>query len=186
VWPIPQALGLLVAFATWAALGLDQPGWLRSGEVDRYTSWLAAVSVPLTSAALAWFIISGRVDLDTATEGLSGLPRWAIPLAGLGFSLVNPTVEEILFRGVLQTALDRTYGNAAAAIAVQGIAFGAIHLNGVPGGPLGMAMAGLWGTMLGIVRHRTGSIRLPWLVHVLANATMFILIAATAIDDGTL
>lgn len=186
VWPIPQAVGLLVAFATWAALGRDQPDWLRPGKIDRNTLWVAAASVPLTSAALAWFITSGRTDLDTATEGLAGLPMWAIPLAGVGFSVVNPTVEEILFRGALQTALTSAFGNVAVPIVVQGIAFGAIHLNGVPGGALGMAMAGLWGTVLGIVTHRTGSIRLPWLVHVVANATMFTVIAAMAISDRTL
>ncbi|MEZ5383812.1 MAG: CPBP family intramembrane glutamic endopeptidase [Microthrixaceae bacterium] len=186
VWPIPQALGLLVAFATWTAFGRDQPDWLRAGTVDRTTFWLAAASVPLTSTALAWFITSGRTDLDTAAEGLVGLPAWAIPLAGIGFSLANPTVEEILFRGALQTALTRTLGNVGLSVVLQGIAFGAIHFNGVPGGPLGMAMAGLWGTVLGIVRHRTGSIRIPWLVHVFANATMFTVIATMAINDGIL
>lgn len=186
VWPIPQALGLLAAFGVWAVVGRDRPDWLYAGEVERNAFWLAAVSVPLTSAALTWFITSGRVDLNTATEGLADLPMWAIPLAGLGFSLVNPTVEEILFRGALQTALISTLGNTTGAIVVQGMAFGAIHLNGVPGGPLGMLMAGVWGTVLGTVRHRTGSIRLSWLVHVLANATMFTVIAAMAIDDGTL
>lgn len=186
VWPIPQALGLLIGLVVWAALGREQPDWLLAGMVDRNTFWLAAASVPLTSAALAWFITSGRTDLDTATEGLAGLPMWAIPLAGVGFSLVNPTVEEVLFRGALQTALTGTFGNAAAPIVVQSVAFGAIHLNGVPGGPLGMAMAGLWGTVLGVVRHRSGSIRLAWMVHVLANATMFTIIAVMAINDGTL
>lgn len=71
---------------------------------------------------------------QAATEGLQPLPLWVLPLAGLGFVVANPTVEEILFRGALQTMITERSGRPAVGIALQGVAFGAIHLNGVPGG----------------------------------------------------
>ncbi len=186
VWPIPQVLGLVVAGTGFAVAGLRAPAWILAGSVDRLTGWLAVVTVPLTTTALIAFIASGRTDLETATEGLDGLPLWVLPLAGLGFALVNPTVEEVLFRGVLQDLLHDVSDRPAIAVAGQAVAFGAIHLDGVPGGPLGMLMAGGWGAVLGIVRFRSGSIRLPWLVHVAANITIFTTVTLLAVRDGVL
>lgn len=114
------------------------------------------------------------------------LPRWVLPLAGASFALLNPTVEEVLFRGALQTMVFDVSARPTLAIVVQGAAFGAIHLGGVPGGPLGMVMAGAWGAVLGVIRHRTGSIRVPWLVHVCANVGIFTTVVVMARSEGTL
>lgn len=105
---------------------------------------------------------------------------------GVGFAIVNPTVEEVLFRGVLHELLVEVTHRPTVAIVGSSVAFGAIHLAGVPGGPLGMVMAAGWGAVLGVVRHRSGSIHLPWLVHVAANATIFTTITVLAVRDGVL
>lgn len=187
VWPIPPALGLGAAATAWHFSGRRDPiRWLGPSVADRPAAVLALISLPLTVTALVAFIVSGRTDIDTATEGIQGLPVWLILLAGLGFALVNPTVEEVLFRGVLQTAMATAWGSPSLAIAAQAAAFGAIHLRGVPGGPLGMAMAAVWGAALGVIRHRTQSIRIPWLVHVIANLAIFTSIVALGYRDGIL
>ena len=186
VWPIPQMLGLIVAVTALGRAGLPRPAWSGAGTADRTTLLLAIVTIPLTTVALVGFIASGRTDLETATEGLDAVPVWVLPLAGLGFALVNPTVEEVLFRGVLQEMLVDRSRDAVIAIVGQAVAFGAIHLDGVPGGPLGMAMAGGWGAVLGLVRHRSGSIRLAWIVHVTANITIFTTVTVLAVRDGVL
>lgn len=186
VWPIPQLLGLGIASLILRGHGQAWPTWLGRPKPDRAALILAAASVPLTTAALVAFIASGRTDLEDATEGLASLPLWVLPLAGLGFVMANPTVEEILFRGALQTMITDRTGSAAVGIGIQGVAFGAIHLNGVPGGWLGMLMAGAWGIMLGIVRHRTDSIRLAWVVHVLANVAIFATVTGLALREGVL
>lgn len=186
VWPIPQFVGLCLAALLLRRLGTPRPEWLGPGRHDRLSLHLAWVSVPLTTVALAVFIVSGRTDLQTATEGLQSIPLWVLPLAGVGFALLNPTVEEVLFRGVLQTMVFDVSARPALAIVVQGAAFGTIHLGGVPGGPLGMAMAGAWGAVLGVIRHRTGSIRLPWLVHACANVVIFTTVVVMALSEGTL
>jgi membrane protease YdiL (CAAX protease family) len=186
VWPIPQLLGLGVAALIVRRQKLAWPTWLECTKPDRAAFVLAAASVPLTTAALVVFIASGRTNLEDATEGLASLPLWVLPLAGLGFVLANPTVEEVLFRGALQTMITDGTGSPAVGIGIQGVAFGSIHLNGVPGGWLGMLMAGGWGVMLGIVRHRTDSIRLAWVVHVLANVAIFATVTGLAVRDGVL
>ncbi|MGB7651377.1 MAG: type II CAAX endopeptidase family protein [Gallionella sp.] len=186
VWPIPQLIGLVVAVLVLRRLGIECPVWLRRGTPDRLALILAIASVPSTTVALVAFIASGRTDLEAATEGLSSLPLWVVPLAGIGFVLANPTVEEVLFRGALQTVVAERSGSITAGIVVQGVAFGAIHLNGVPGGPLGMVMAGGWGLVLGVVRHRTNSIRLAWVVHVFANIAIFTTVTGLALRDGIL
>lgn len=186
IWPIPQLIGLAIAAVVLHRKGVERPTWLGRGSSDRFALVLAIASIPPTAFALIGFIASGRTDLETATEGLSALPLWLLPLAGLGFVIANPTGEEVLFPGALQTAIIQRTGSAAAGIVIQGLAFGAIHLNGVPGGPLGMVMAGGWGMILDIITHRTRSIRLAWVVHVLANIAIFSTVTPLALRDGIL
>ncbi len=186
VWPIPPLLGLAAAGIVLWRLGWGRPAWIGPGRPDRGAQLLAAASVPVTTITLVAFITSGRTDLDAATEGLQSLPTWTLPLAGVGFVLVNPTVEEILFRGLLQTMVADVSARPRLGIAAQAIAFGAIHVDGVPGGPLGVALAAGWGAVLGVVRHRTGSIRLVWIVHALANVAIYSTVVVLAVDDGIL
>jgi hypothetical protein len=47
-------------------------------------------------------------------------------------------------------------------------------------------MAGLWGAMLGYVRYRTNGLRLVWLVHVAANATIYTTLVVAARVKGVL
>ena len=109
-----------------------------------------------------------------------------LPLVGVGFVIADSTLDEVLFCGTLQTMVAQHTRSAVADIGVQGVAFGAIHLNGVPGGPLGLAMAGGWGIVLAIVTHRTRSIRLAWSVRVLANIAIFSTVTALALRDDIL
>lgn len=186
VWPIPQLLGLVAAAALLRRHCFAVPDWLGPGRSDRAARLLAVASVPITTLALVAFIASGRTDLDSATEGLQSLPPWTLPVAGLGFVLVNPTVEEILFRGLVQTMVVDVVGRSSVGIVAQAVGFGAIHIDGVPGGVLGVLMAAAWGVVLGTVRHRTDSIRVPWVVHALANLTIYVTVVTLAIEDGVI
>jgi uncharacterized protein len=187
VWPIPPAVALAVYVGvTWRHAALGFRAWFRVGDRDRTGLVVAVCSIPLTTLALVAFIVSGRTDLAEATNGLHGLPVAVLVLAGVGFALVNPAVEELLFRGLLQPALVSVGLGAAVAVTLQALAFGALHLNGVPGGALGMAMAMLWGAMLGYVRHRTNGLLLVWVVHVAANATIYTTLVITASARGVL
>ena len=81
-------------------------------------------------------------------------------------------VEEAIIRGVLQTALERVSGPILA-IVVQAVAFGVLHIVGVPTGIVGAVMAGGWGMLLGLMRWRTRGLLSPCVAHVVADATIF-------------
>ena len=49
-----------------------------------------------------------------------------------------------------------------------------------------MVMAGVWGILLGVVRHRTHSIRLAWIVHVFANIVIYVTVIVLASRGGFL
>ena len=100
---------------------------------------------------------------------------WLLVAAGAVFSLMNAAVEEAIFRGVLQTALDKVSGPVVT-IAVQAIAFGVLHVVGVPHGVVGAVMAGGWGLLLGLMRWRTEGLLAPYLAHVTADDTIVCLL----------
>ena len=89
--------------------------------------------------------------------------------------MVNAAVEEAIFRGVLQEAATAAYG-VPLGIALQAVAFGLLHLVGVPSGVVGAVMAGGWGLALGILRWRTGGIVAPYLAHVAADLTIVLML----------
>jgi membrane protease YdiL (CAAX protease family) len=96
-------------------------------------------------------------------------------LAGACFSLMNALLEEIFFRGVTYDALESQWGWRTAVI-ISGALFGAFHIAGYPPGPLGAVMAGVYGIMLGWLRRRTGGLLWPTIAHVVADATIFVIL----------
>lgn len=166
-WPLNFVLGT----GTVIAIVRRQPElapsstWRARGRLS--WRWLGAFVVATTIGLWGWRLV---LDPDlSAARAL--LPDVALPLLLLGalaFATLNATFEELLFRGWL---LDRLHALASptAAVLLQGLAFGAIHWKGVPSGPAGFVLAGLWGTALGALRIHTRGLLTPWLAHVAAD-----------------
>jgi uncharacterized protein len=85
------------------------------------------------------------------------------------FSMANAAVEEGAYRGVILHALDRSLGPGFAALLLQAIAFGAIHIRGFPRGLLGVGLACIYGLLMGVIRRRAGGMFAPWLAHVFTD-----------------
>lgn len=83
--------------------------------------------------------------------------------------MVNAAVEEGAYRGVVQGALEATLGVGLAALCLQAVAFGALHMNGFPRGWVGVALACIYGVMMGILRRKSNGMLAPWLGHVLTD-----------------
>ena len=66
-----------------------------------------------------------------------------------------------------------------AAVVLQALAFGVLHLHGVPNGPVGMVMAGVWGLLLGVLRLRSRGLLAPYVTHIAADATIVVLMLPT-------
>ncbi len=77
--------------------------------------------------------------------------------------LVGPLLEELLFRGFLQSALAQALGERGALVATS-VLFSALH--GVAGLPILFALS----LFLGWLQLRTRCLWVPWSAHVLNNA----------------
>jgi membrane protease YdiL (CAAX protease family) len=102
-----------------------------------------------------------------------------VAVAGAFFSAFNALLEEVIFRGILLDALTAAIG-ASWAVVVQAVAFGVGHVHGYPPGPLGIALAAMYGLMLGLLRQRSGGLAAPWVAHVFADATIFWIVVTAA------
>ncbi len=110
----------------------------------------------------------GHETLRTLSENPGSLWPWV----SVGCAVVlAPIFEELLFRGMLQTAILRAFGRPWAAILVASACFAAIHTVGSINMPwYGVAAIFVLSIGLGIAFERTKRIGVPILMHVLFNA----------------
>ena len=180
-WPAPAAAAVIVAW--WlAGRGTGEhrwAPWLRRGRWTSDLPWLVAGMVVVTAGALAAWqrLFDGRLPREYV-DAARGQQWWIIVLAGVAFSLLNAAVEEVVFRGVLMSALSQVLG-LPAAVVLQALAFGVLHLHGVPDGPVGMVMAGVWGLLLGVLRLRSRGLLAPYVTHIAADVTIVVLMLPT-------
>jgi membrane protease YdiL (CAAX protease family) len=145
-------LGLTRLAPGWSALSLALvPGFLLVG-----AAWVGLLE------ALG-FEVEQQALLDVAGAGGLGPGEWA----ALAYGAVGaPIVEELLFRGLVYSALARTAGPARAAVG-SGVLFGLLHIAE----PAAVGPLILMGVVLGALRARTGSLA-PALVLHLGNNTL--------------
>jgi membrane protease YdiL (CAAX protease family) len=148
---------------------------VRFGRLGR-SEFGAILMIALVSAAalVAWVGLF-RPDLS---RFIALLPDWPIVpmlLLGIGFSIVNAILEELLWRGFLQSWL-LSVVKPAVAIVVQAVSFGAIHFTGFPGGIAGILLATVYGLMLGALAFRCKGLLAPCVAHVVADAVIFAII----------
>lgn len=180
-WPLPGLVAVVTA-GLLAHRSIRAPlwrSWVRRGRITPELPWLLASTVVVTVIALVTWqrIFDGELP-QPYRDVVLDRPLWLIAVAGASFSLVNAAVEEAIFRGVLQTALEQVSGPAVA-ITVQTAAFGVLHLVGIPTGVVGAVMAGVWGVLLGVLRRRTRGILAPYAAHVIADTTIFLMLLPT-------
>jgi membrane protease YdiL (CAAX protease family) len=152
---------------------------VRLGRLAAADIWMVAGVVLTTASVLLVFFQVAPPRLGTGASLLTTLRPWSLVIAGIAFALLNALVEEVLFRGAVLHHLGDTLGWWTAAV-VQALAFGMLHLNGYPYGPLGVALAAVYGLILGVMRLRSGGLLAPWIAHVLTDIVIFVLIVKTA------
>jgi membrane protease YdiL (CAAX protease family) len=182
-WPF-YLLGPVMIYAVVVAIipRLRQTvGWLRPGK-HAWSEWsLIGLTALISSSALLLWVVLVQPDLSLWRMVI---PRWhpvVLIFVGLGFALVNAAIEESVFRGVLMQGLDAALGAGSAAIILQAIPFGLIHLNGIPGGWIGVGMATIYGLMLGLVRRFAQGMLAPFLAHVFADVVIFTMLVVWAV-----
>ena len=150
----------------------------------RYGVLGALAALPLVMATNAWLIVLGLLARQPAPtighEMLTQMQRsGGAELIALVFTavVVAPLLEELVFRGLLQSALLKTLGwrRRWPAVVCASAAWAAIH-GAVPW----QVMPGLFvlGLILGAMVERTGSLRGAILAHALFNAANVALVLA--------
>lgn len=136
----------------------------------------AILIIALVSAAalLAWVTFL-RPDLSRFIAMLPHWPTLLLFFLGVGFSIVNAVLEELLWRGFLQSWL-LSVVSPAVAIGVQAASFGAFHFTGFPGGVTGIALATVYGLMLGGLAFRSRGLLAPCIAHVAADAVIYAIV----------
>jgi uncharacterized protein len=149
--------------------------WLRVGRLDgAVLAWTTAIILGSSAALVLWFVLA-RPDVGDLMEKIPHVGPVQLILIGITFSLANALMEEAIFRGVFQEALTAEWGPRLA-VAIQGVLFGVIHIQGFPRGLEGMVMASVYGVALGWLRLRSGGMAAACIAHVCADATIFVLL----------
>lgn len=181
--PLPWQVDMLVAVTLLALLarpsraGVDgRPAWCSRERL--MIPWTALVGGVTPFALFAWLELA-HPDLRDVRAAVPAVP-FALLLAGAAvFVLVNAALEEVIWRGVVQTSLTQSVGPAWA-IALQAISFGVQHAHGIPRGGAGVLLAGTWALMLGVLRARSRGLLAPMVAHVIADATIAVIVLSRA------
>jgi hypothetical protein len=109
-------------------------------------------------------------------------PVYFLYMIPVSLLLVGP-IEELLFRGVVQGILRRSFG-VRAGIVLASALFGFVHWVAVSGGPTEkfayVAIAATLGIILGVLYERTETIVAPALAHGVYNSVLFVIQYASA------
>ena len=180
---LPWQAEMAIALAAYAALTTlvptlrPPPGWAERGRLP--LRWIALVGGVTPGALTAWLFLLKPDLSDLTSSALLQVPRAVLLVGGVAFALINAALEELIWRGVIQTALvsaspSRT--GAHAAILIQAVSFGLQHAHGFPRGVVGVTLAAGWAVMLGLLRQHSRGLLAPFLAHVVADATIAILV----------
>jgi membrane protease YdiL (CAAX protease family) len=144
--------------------------WIRWGTFGTDVRLMTA-GCGLIAAVAVWLwylLLQPNID-DIVQTFVPTAPVVVLVAGGLAFSLINAAVEEGAYRGVIQHALDSALGPGIAALALQAMAFGALHIQGFPRGWVGVALATIYGVLMGSIRRRSDGMLAPWVAHVFTD-----------------
>ncbi len=149
--------------------------------LGRMWGWPLAAAVVLgvtTSVVLIAFQTLAHPEVADLAAKMPVAALGDVLLAGLCFSVLNAVLEELIFRGLLWEVAAAEW-NGGVALAATSVMFGLGHLHGYPSGPLGAALAGIFGVALGLLRWWAGGLALAIAVHICADATIFALLCGS-------
>jgi membrane protease YdiL (CAAX protease family) len=165
---------IIVALITPLRHSLD---WLRRGTFGLKT-WGLVVGITL----FAGVVLSGWVhfvnpNLGRYTYYFPAMPSGMLFVYAAGFAAINALIEEIIWRGIMLSALDAVLGVGPLALVLQALQFGIAHYRGgFPNGWLGIATTGLFGFFMGLVRRSTNGLFACWIAHAAADFTILCLV----------
>ena len=174
-WQLSMVLALLAVFGIGRAFPSQRVKARCWSKGQTPIVWILFVGGVTPFALSAWLFLAHPNLNDLTSSPLLKMPTIWLVCGSVLFSIINPALEELIWRGVLQTYLRPLWG-VPVSICLQALSFGVQHLHGFPRGPMGVLLATVWALMLGILRHRAQGVWAPFLAHVVADATIAILV----------
>jgi membrane protease YdiL (CAAX protease family) len=154
--------------------------WLRLGRLSAGTVATTLVVMALTSLVLLALQAAIQPNLRSYRDALPFEALGNVAVAGVVFSIVNATLEEVVFRGILFDAVRSQWGVWITLISTA-VLFGVGHWRGYPPGALGACLAGVFGFVMGVLRLWSCGLILPILAHVAADATIYCILVRSGI-----
>lgn len=144
--------------------------------------WLCAVGSQLVVGAI---VLALRIPIASNTEGIGEIDADRTYVVSLLFAAVvaAPIVEEMVFRGVVMRGL-RSRMAVVPVIALQGVLFGAAHLDPVRGvGNLGLVMvlSGV-GVALGVGVQLLRRLGPAIVAHAIFNGVVLVIVLTGVLD----
>ncbi len=150
--------------------------WLKWGKVTlRLVIGSLAVVLVSSAALILWYLLL-HPDIRVFTQFIPPRPLPQLLIGGLGFALLNATVEEVLFRGIIWEGLSALIPVPWVVLILQAVLFGTAHIRGVPNGVAGVVLAFIYGIMLGTIRTRAGGLLMVIITHVFADIVIFLIL----------
>ena len=155
--------------------------WLRLGKISAVSLLATIGCTAATVLTLALFRATTEPDVASYSAALPFESLGGVIMAGIIFTMVNATLEELVFRGILFDALESQWG-ARFTLVVTALLFGVGHLRGYPSGFAGAGLAVGFGLVTGGLRLWSGGLALPVLAHLGADATIYIILVRAGVE----
>jgi len=178
-WPLAPILAgaTYLVIAKRAAVFGGLPPWFGRGRLDRSIWLLIGASVLISSTALVlWFVLLEPDYSDMLRTLFPKLPAALLFAGVVVFAMMNAALEEFMYRGVAMGALDATLGAGTVPVLLQAAVFGIVHIGGFPRGAVGVALATIYGLMMGVLRRRSAGMLAPWIAHVCTDVSIGLLL----------
>jgi membrane protease YdiL (CAAX protease family) len=104
-----------------------------------------------------------------------------LPVGIVVFAAQNAVFEEVIWRGAVMQSLESAFGRGAFVCVLQAAGFGVWHFRGFPSGVIGSALAGIFALMMGILRMRGRGMLAPFVAHLCADTTIYVMVAIMAL-----
>jgi membrane protease YdiL (CAAX protease family) len=175
LWPLPILTALVFVLVTGKILKFTRGtfDWIKSGDLGGRQAAIIAIVAAISAIALVSWYAAVKPDIADLAGMIPRVHPGVLIVTGLVFALTNAACEEFIWRGIIFSALERTFPAGAAVLCIQALSFGAAHVHGFPRGASGIALASIYGYIMGCVRQQAKGLLAPIAAHFFADAVIY-------------